>query len=78
MCRFAKPLAYPEMLEAGLRVGHLGKSSVRYEIGIFRQDDDNAAASGHFVHVFVDRKTGSPVSIPSAIRSALERILVES
>lgn len=78
MCRFAKPLTYPEMLEAGLRVSHLGTSSVRYEIGIFRQDDNEAAASGHFVHVFVDRETGTPVSIPEVIRAALERIYMES
>ena len=73
-CRFLKPLAYPEALEAGLRVGHLGRSSARYEVGIFRRGERKAAAAGHFVHVFVDRKTGRPTSLPARIRRALERI----
>ncbi len=76
MCKFNKPLAYPEVLEAGLRVGKLGNSSVRYEIGIFQESATAAAAMGHFVHVFVDRATGKPAPIPAAIRSALERIKV--
>ena len=76
MCKFNKPLAYPEVLEAGLRVGKLGNSSVRYEIGIFQEGAGEAAAMGHFVHVFVDRATGKPAPIPDAIRSALERIKV--
>jgi acyl-CoA thioester hydrolase len=76
MCKFNKPLAYPEVLEAGLRVGKLGNSSVRYEIGIFQEGAAEAAAMGHFVHVFVDRATGEPAPIPDAIRSALERIKV--
>ena len=76
MCKFNKPLAYPEVLEAGLRVGKLGNSSVRYEIGIFQKGAAEAAAMGHFVHVFVDRATGKPAPIPDAIRSALEQIKV--
>ena len=76
MCKFNKPLAYPEVLEAGLRVGKLGNSSVRYEIGIFQEGAAEAAAMGHFVHVFVHRATGKPAPIPDAIRSALERIKV--
>ena len=76
MGKFNKPLAYPEVLEAGLRVGKLGNSSVRYEIGIFQEGAAEAAAMGHFVHVFVDRATGKPAPIPDAIRSALERIKV--
>ena len=76
MCKFNKPLAYPEVLEAGLRVGKLGNSSVRYEIGIFQEGAAEAAAMGHFVHVFVGRATGKPAPIPDAIRSALERIKV--
>jgi acyl-CoA thioester hydrolase len=74
-CKFMKPLAFPEPLEAGLRVGKLGRSSTRYEIGIFRKGDNDAAASGHFVHVFVDHTTGKPVEIPGSIRNALEKIL---
>lgn len=75
MCRFKKPIAYPEALEAGLRVGKLGNSSVRYEIGIFREGENEAAAWGHFVHVFVDRATNAPMPIPGPIREALARIM---
>jgi acyl-CoA thioester hydrolase len=75
-CNFAKSVAYPDTLEAGLRVGRLGTSSVRYEIGIFRAGEDEAAAHGHFVHVFVERATNKPVPIPPSIRTALEKIAV--
>lgn len=75
-CRFMKPVAYPEPLEAGLRVGKLGNSSVRYEIGIFKKGEDEPAAAGHFVHVFVDREAGRPTAMPPKIRAALERLLV--
>jgi len=74
-CKFHKPIAYPEPLDAGLRVGRIGNSSVRFEIGIFRKGDNDAAAVGHFIHVFVDRATGKPVSVPDKIREALGRIL---
>ncbi len=76
MCRFHRPVAYPEALQAGLRVGRLGTSSARYEVGIFADGDDTAVADGHFVHVFVDREAGRPVPIPDGIRQALERLLV--
>ncbi len=73
-CNFFQPVTYPETIEAGLRVGHIGTSSVRYEIGIFREGEAEAAAGGHFVHVFVDREANRPVPIPEPLRSALERI----
>ena len=73
-CNFNRPLAYPEDLEVGLRADHIGRRSVRYGIAVFRKGQDEAAASGYFVHVFVDRKTMQPVPIPEQIRSALERI----
>ena len=73
-CRFHRSLAFPDTVHAGLRVGRLGNSSVRYEIGIFRNDDDGACADGHFVHVFVDRATQRPVPIPAPVRQALERL----
>ena len=75
LCRYFKPLAFPETIEAGLRVGRLGNSSVRYEIAIFRQGDEAPAAAGHFVHVYVDRVTRRPVPVPDAMRRALTRIL---
>jgi acyl-CoA thioester hydrolase len=76
MCRFRRPIAYPDTIDAGMRVGKLGRSSVRYEIGLFRQGEEDAAAYGHFVHVFVDRATRRSTPIPSGIRAALARIQV--
>jgi len=73
-CEFHGPLEFPETVQAGLRVGHLGRSSVRYEIGLFAEDG-SAAASGWFVHVFVDRATRrSAGELPPQLRSALERL----
>ncbi len=73
-CRYRAAFAFPESVEAGLRVAHLGRSSVRYEIGLFKTGEEAAAAEGHFVHVFVDRKAMTPVPVPETIRAALERI----
>ena len=73
-CRYLAPLAFPETIDAGLRVGHLGKSSVRYEIALFRQGDAAPAAVGHFVHVFVEREANRPVPIPDKLRACLERL----
>ena len=75
-CCYFAPLTYPEMLTAGLRVAHVGRSSVRYEIGIFSQGAQTAAAQGHFVHVYVDRDTRRPVDLPAQLRQALEPILI--
>jgi acyl-CoA thioester hydrolase len=74
-CEFSAPLAFPETVQAGLRVSHLGRSSVRYEIGLFGESGKRAAA-GWFVHVFVDRLERRPVEIPAALRDALERLRV--
>jgi acyl-CoA thioester hydrolase len=73
-CSYASAVAFPDPLEAGLRVAHLGRSSVRYEVGIFAKDEPLAAAQGWFVHVFVDRQTRRPAPIPDTLRRALERI----
>lgn len=73
-CQFRKPVAYPDALEAGLRVVKTGNSSVTYEVGIFRQGDKEAAAVGQVVHVFVDRDSNASTPIPGDLRSALERI----
>jgi acyl-CoA thioester hydrolase len=75
-CRFLRPFAYPEIVDAGLRVGHLGRRSVRYEVGLFAPGEDEARADGHFVHVFVERATRAPVAIPERIRTALARLVV--
>ena len=77
-CNYTRSVAYPDLVHCGLRVGRLGNSSVRYEVGIFRGDEFEAAASGHFVHVFVERGANKPVPIPAPIRGALESILAES
>jgi acyl-CoA thioester hydrolase len=73
-CQFKKPVAYPEALEAGLRVLKTGTRSVTYEVAIFRQDDPDAAAIGELVHVFVDRASNRSSPIPANIHAALERI----
>lgn len=69
-CRYFAPFAYPEPVEARLKVGHLGTSSVRYEVALFGPEE-RARAAGHFVHVFVDRASRRPVPIPPALRAAL-------
>jgi acyl-CoA thioester hydrolase len=74
-CRYRRAVAFPVDLEAGLRVGKLGRSSVRYEIGIFAPGEDEAAADGWFVHVFVDRATRRPAPLPDRLRAALERLV---
>jgi acyl-CoA thioester hydrolase len=74
-CRFRDSLSFPEVVEAGLRVAHLGNSSVRYEIGLFREGVDEAAAIGHFVHVYVDRETRRPHPIPPSVRAVLEPLV---
>lgn len=78
-CRFHGPLAFPGFVDARLRVGHLGNRSVRYEIALFGDDDDTpAAATGWFVHVFVDRGSRRAAAMPPKLRSALERLIPAS
>ena len=74
-CHYFAPLTYPDPVIAGLRVAHLGRSSVRYEIGLFAPKSGSAAAQGHFVHVYVDRASRRPVSLPPALRDALLPLL---
>lgn len=73
-CNYFAALAYPQTVEAGLRVARIGNSSVTYQIGLFREGEDEPAAQGHFVHVYVDQDTRRPVSLPDAMRQALEAI----
>jgi len=75
-CRFYKSLTFPEVIDAGLRVARLGNSSVRYEIGLFRQGEADPSASGRFVHVWVDRASRRPAAIPARIRAALQSLLM--
>lgn len=73
-CRYFDAVAFPDTVHAGLRVAHLGRSSVRYEVGIFRNDEPLASAQGHFIHVYVDRVQRRPVPIPAPMRTVLERL----
>jgi acyl-CoA thioester hydrolase len=73
-CRYARAVAFPEAIEAGVRVARLGTSSVRYEIGLFTADQDAPAAEGFFIHVYVDRASRRPVAVDAAFRAALEAI----
>ncbi len=76
-CDYHAPITYPEAVEAGVRVDRLGNSSVQYGIAIFREGAEEAAAHGHFVHVFVERAVNRAVPIPQHLRAALERISIE-
>ena len=73
-CTYVAPLAFPQPVEVGLSVAELGRSSIRYRIGIFSEGSDSAAAEGEFVHVVVDRATRRPVEIPAAWRERLDAI----
>jgi len=73
-CNYFAPLAFPQNVEAGLRVAHLGSSSVRYEVGLFAEGEPLSAACGHFVHVYVDRHTRRPVPLPDALKTTLETL----
>jgi acyl-CoA thioester hydrolase len=73
-CRYAAPLAFPQPVEVGLAVEQLGRSSVRYRLGVFASGSAEAAAQGHFTHVYVDRRTRRPTDLPMAWRAQLETI----
>lgn len=73
-CRYAKSLSYPEPVEIGLAVEHVGRSSVRYRLGVFALGEEDPAAEGHFVHVYVGREDRRPVDLPEGWRSAFAGI----
>ncbi len=74
-CNYFAPLAFPEKVFAGIRVAHIGSSSVRYEVGLFPEDAaQNCAARGHFIHVYVDKETRRPVPLPPELLSVLETL----
>ncbi len=77
-CRYFAELAFPDAVDAGLRVARLGTSSVRYEIGLFRNGDESAAAEGHFVHVYVDRLSRRPAPLRDDLRALLSTVLTET
>lgn len=77
LCRYHAPIAFPETVTAGLRVERIGRTSIRYGLAIFREEDEQASADGHFVHVYVDRATQKqPTPLPEALRRAAEAVLV--
>ena len=73
-CNYFAPLAFPQTVEAGIRVAQAGSSSVRYEIALFAQGAETAAAQGHFVHVYVDRATQKPMALPDALRRVVDQL----
>lgn len=73
-CDYFAPATFPDVIKAGLRVAHLGNSSVTYDIGLFRNDDKTACAQGQFTHVYVDKRFRRPVALSDAIRTALESL----
>jgi len=75
-CIYFSPISFPDAVHCGLRVAHLGTSSVRYEIGVFRNDEPLASAQGFFVHVCCERATHRPVAMPPTLRAALERLRI--
>jgi acyl-CoA thioester hydrolase len=77
-CNYFAPLEFPQTVEAGLRVAHLGSSSVRYEVGLFAAGEPMSAAAGHFVHVYVDRATRKPTALPEALRAALQPLILRT
>jgi acyl-CoA thioester hydrolase len=74
-CRYFASITFPDIVHAGLRVAKLGNSSVRYEIGLFRNDEQDASAQGHFVHVYVNRASRKSTPLPADMRAALEKIV---
>jgi acyl-CoA thioester hydrolase len=74
-CNYRASVSFPDAVDAGLRIGHLGRSSVRYEVGFFLEGRDDVVAEGHFVHVFVDRTTRKPVEIPVDLRARMEGLV---
>jgi acyl-CoA thioester hydrolase len=73
-CNYFAPLAFPQGIEAGIAVEHMGARSVRYRVGIFAQGDSLCAAHGHFVHVYVDRASRKPVPLGEPMRLVLQKI----
>jgi acyl-CoA thioester hydrolase len=73
-CNYFAPLAFPQTIEAGIRVAHRGSSSVRYEVGLFAQGEPLTAARGHFVHVYVNKASRRPQALPESFIKVLETL----
>lgn len=77
-CSYFHPIAFPDRVHVGVRVDHIGNSSARYGLGLFRNDDAHLAAAGNFTHVYVNRTTGKSVPVPNAVRAVLETLWVQA
>ncbi|MDB5968031.1 MAG: thioesterase [Hydrocarboniphaga sp.] len=75
-CNYHQPITFPEAIDAGLRIGRIGNSSLRYEVALFRQGDSQPAATAHFVHVFVDPDSRRPVPLVAAVREAMTELML--
>ncbi len=75
-CKYFAPIVYPDLIHVGLKVAHLGNSSVKYEVAIFRNDENVASALGYFVHVYVDRASNKPTPIPQNVRAVLQELVI--
>jgi acyl-CoA thioester hydrolase len=75
-CEYRAAVAFPDVVDAALRVGRLGRTSVRYELALYRSGEATPVATGWFVHVFVDRDQRRPVEIPGRLRAALQRLVL--
>ena len=73
-CNYFSSIEFPRSVDAGLRVAHVGRSSVRYEVGLFAQGEPLTAAKGHFIHVYVDRATRQPTSLPESLKAVLDAL----
>ena len=73
-CNYFAPVSFPDRITIGIRVAKLGNSSVRYEVGVFREEEEAVSAQGHFVHVYVGRDTRRPVALPDKLRTVLQSI----
>ena len=77
-CNYFSSFEYPENINAGIRVTKIGKSSVRYEVGLFKEKEELSSADGFFIHVYVDRKTNKPIALDYDFKNALDTIFVET
>ncbi len=76
-CNYFASIAFPDTIEAGIRVSKIGNSSVRYEIGLFKEGEDMCAAKGHFIHVYVERVTNKPTSLPEKLKDVVTQLFHE-
>lgn len=74
-CNYFRPLAFPDTVIAGIRVAKIGRSSVRYEVGLFRNLEDQVSAAGHFIHVYVERASQKPTELPLPLRTAVTALI---